>query len=131
MHSLLEVKFLMFFSLVWETLPRRTVELALKVCAVLTFFAPMKFCETVKPCFFVCRNTTNMANTKTIRDLEKQLEQLKQELSGSAERIPVSQACKELLAYCDANSSSDYFTAKPNEKPPNPFKEKGPPCILV
>ena len=59
--------------------------------------------------------------------LRKQIEDLSRELK--LERIPTSQAAKELSKFCEQNASEDYLLT-PNFNIENPFKEKKS-CVLT
>uniref|UniRef100_H2XQR3 Guanine nucleotide-binding protein subunit gamma n=1 Tax=Ciona intestinalis TaxID=7719 RepID=H2XQR3_CIOIN len=65
--------------------------------------------------------------TRSVRELEKQIEELRYE--ANTERVKVSQSCKELMDYCESHASQDYFLYKTDKT--NPFKESRSPCVVL
>ena len=65
--------------------------------------------------------------SKNLRELEKQLEELRQE--NAVDRIRVSQAGQELLQYCESHFNDDFFLHKGDKT--NHFKENKTPCNVL
>lgn len=64
-----------------------------------------------------------------IHEAERVVKQLQYE-SSKRERIMVSQACTELLDFCNTQSMSDYLIYKA-PKTPNAWKPKNDGCNLI
>ncbi|XP_025059288.1 guanine nucleotide-binding protein G(I)/G(S)/G(O) subunit gamma-2 isoform X1 [Alligator sinensis] len=76
----------------------------------------------------VCYTGTSLNNTASIAQARKLVEQLKME--ANIDRIKVSKAAADLMAYCEAHAKEDpLLTPVPASE--NPFREKKFFCAIL
>ncbi|XP_014456118.2 guanine nucleotide-binding protein G(I)/G(S)/G(O) subunit gamma-8 [Alligator mississippiensis] len=80
------------------------------------------------PSTHVCHTGTMSNNMAKIAEARKAVEQLKLEVN--IDRMKVSKAAAELLAYCEAHAKEDPLVA-PVPAAENPFREKRLFCVLL
>ncbi|XP_020834177.1 guanine nucleotide-binding protein G(I)/G(S)/G(O) subunit gamma-8 isoform X2 [Phascolarctos cinereus] len=85
--------------------------------------APKGICKSINP--FLTTMSNNMAK---IAEARKTVEQLKLEVN--IERMKVSKAAAELLAFCEAHVKEDPLVT-PVPAAENPFREKRLFCVLL
>lgn len=62
-----------------------------------------------------------------LENLRREADRLHEDLSK--QRMRSSDACKELITYCQKNEAEDPF--HPNCQKPNPLKQKQGGCIII